>query len=108
MLPWIGGAALASILHVAGHPLPSHCHHPIVVVQLSSSNCRPQIAAVVFIDIIAIVVGGGIIAIAIAVAVTIVVAVTVAIAVTIPSPLPSPLPYQLSGDQLISTQSIPP
>jgi hypothetical protein len=69
----MGGAALASVLHIAGHPLPSHCCHPIVVIQLLSSNCRPQITTVIFIDIVIVGSGSGIIAIAI----TITVAVTV-------------------------------
>ncbi len=67
----MGGAALASILQVAGHPLPSHCCHPIVIVLLPLSNCRPRSAAVVFIDSVANGGGSGIIAVAVAIAIAI-------------------------------------
>jgi hypothetical protein len=67
----MGGAALASILQVAGHPSPSHCRRPIVVVQSPSSNFRPRSAAVIFIDSVADGGGGGIIAVAVAIAVAI-------------------------------------
>jgi hypothetical protein len=65
----MGGAALASVLHVAGHPLPSHLCHPIVIVQSLSSYCRPHNAAVVVIDIVSIGSGRGILTTAITVAV---------------------------------------
>ncbi len=65
------GAALASILHVPGHPSPSHHSHPIVVVPLLMSNCCPRFAAIVFIDIVAISGGDGIIAVANAIAVAV-------------------------------------
>ncbi len=71
LLPWIGGAALASILHVAGCPSPSHCRHPIVVVQLPLSYCRPWNAHVIIIDIIAVGSGGGIVTIPVAIAVAV-------------------------------------
>jgi hypothetical protein len=71
----MGGTALASVLHVAGFPLPSHCCCPIVVIQLPLSNYRPQIAAVIDIYIIAVGGGSGIVTITIA----IIVAITVAI-----------------------------
>jgi hypothetical protein len=67
----MGGAALASNLHVAGQPLPSHWCCPIIIVQLPLSNCCPQIAAVVFINIVAVVGGSGIISVAIAVTVAV-------------------------------------
>jgi hypothetical protein len=73
----MGCAALANVMHVAGHPLPSHCSPPIVVVQLQSSDCHPLTTAVVFIDIVAIGGGSGIITIAIAVAVALAVAITI-------------------------------
>ncbi len=78
----MGGAALASILQVAGHPLPSHCRRPIVVVQSPSSNRRPQSAAVIFIDSVANGSGSGIIAVAVAVAIAIPVTVS-AIAIVV-------------------------
>jgi hypothetical protein len=78
----MGGAALASVLHVAGHPSPSHCCRPIILVQLPSSNHRPQSAAVVFINSVADNGGGGIIAVAVAIAVAIPVTVS-AIAITV-------------------------
>jgi hypothetical protein len=53
------------------HPSPSHHRRPIVVVKSPLSNRRPQIAAVVVIDIVAVGSGGGIISIAVTVAVTI-------------------------------------
>jgi hypothetical protein len=65
----MGGAALASILHVSGRPLPSHCCRPIVVVQSPSSYCRPLNAAVIIIDIVSVGSSSGIITIAITVAV---------------------------------------
>jgi hypothetical protein len=73
------GTALANVLHVAGCLLPSHCHHPIVIIQLPLPNCHPRIAAVVFINIIAIGGGGSIIAVAIAVAINVTIAVAIAI-----------------------------
>jgi hypothetical protein len=39
----MGGATLASILHVANCPSPSHCSHPIVAIQLPPSNYRRPI-----------------------------------------------------------------
>ena len=42
-LGWGGGAALASVLRVDGHPSPSHRRRPIVLVAispLSSDRCR--------------------------------------------------------------------
>jgi hypothetical protein len=51
--------------------MPSHHCHPIVVVKLPLSNCRPRIAAVVVIDIVSVGSGGGIIAVAVAVAIAI-------------------------------------
>ncbi len=69
MLPSMGGAVLASILHVAGRPSPSHCCRPIVVVQLTLSYCCPQNAAVVVINIVSISSGSGILTISITVAV---------------------------------------
>ncbi len=65
----MGGAALASILHVAGCPLPSHRCCPIIVIQSPTSYRRPQNAAVVVIDILSVGSGGGIVTIAINVAV---------------------------------------
>jgi hypothetical protein len=53
------------------HPLPSHHHRPILVVELPLSNRRPRIAAIVVIDIVAVGSGGGIIAVAVAVAVAV-------------------------------------
>jgi hypothetical protein len=82
----MGGAALASILQVDGHPLQSHCHRSIVVVQSLSSNCSPQSATVVFIDSVADGGGSGIIAVAVAVAVAIPVtvsAITIAVVTVI-------------------------
>ncbi len=70
-MPSMGGAALASVLHVAGRPQPSHWCCPIVIVQSSSSHCRPCNAAVVVIDIVAIGSGGRIITIAVAVAIAV-------------------------------------
>jgi hypothetical protein len=78
------GAALARVLNVAGHPSPSHCCRPIVVIQSPLSNCHPQILTLVFIDILAVGGGGGginAIAVAVAVAVTIAITITVAVAV---------------------------
>jgi hypothetical protein len=72
----MGGAALASVLHVAGHPLPSHHCPPIAIVQLPPSNCHPQIAIVVFINIVAIGGSSGIIAIAVSISVAIAVAIS--------------------------------
>ncbi len=78
----MGGAALASILKVAGHSSPSHPCHPIVVVQLPSSDRHPQSTAVVFINSVNNGGGGSIIAVAIAVGVAIPVTVSaIAIAV---------------------------
>ncbi len=57
------GAALASILHVAGCPSPSHHCRPIVVIQLPLSYHRPQNAAVVIINIVSIGSGSGIVTI---------------------------------------------
>jgi hypothetical protein len=54
--------------HVAGHPSPSHHHHPIIVVQLPLSNRHHLIATIVFIDSVAVSGGGGIVAVAIAIA----------------------------------------
>jgi hypothetical protein len=68
------GAALARVLHVTGSTSPSHHCWPIVVVQLPLSNCCPQNATIVFIDIVTVS-GGSIILIT--------VAVTVAVAVTV-------------------------
>jgi hypothetical protein len=65
----MGGAALASILHVAGRPSPSHRRPPIVVIQLPSSYRRPRNTTVVVIDILSVGSGGGIVTIAITVAV---------------------------------------
>jgi hypothetical protein len=65
----VGGAALASVLHVAGHLLPSHLCHPIVIIQLPSSSLCPQNAAIVVIDIVSVGSGGGIVTIAITIAV---------------------------------------
>ncbi len=79
----MGGAALASILHVAGRPLPSHHHHPIVIVQLPSSYCRPQNAAVIVINIVSVGSGGGIVTIAITVAVIATVSAIAVVAVII-------------------------
>jgi hypothetical protein len=78
----MGGAALASILQVAGHPLPSHCHRPIVVVQSLLSNYHPRSATVIFIDSVADSGGGSIIAVAVTVAVAIPITVS-AIAIAI-------------------------
>jgi hypothetical protein len=75
----MSGAALASILHVPGHPLPSHCCCPIVVIQSPSSNCPAWIATVVFIKIVAVVGGGGTIAVAVAIAVAVTVAIAIAV-----------------------------
>ncbi len=72
-------AALASVLHVTGHPSQSHHCHPIVVFQFPLFNCHPQIAAVVFIDIVTIAVAIAIIAVAVAVAIAVAVTVTVTI-----------------------------
>ncbi len=86
LLPWMGGAALASILHVAGHPSPSHHCRPIVVVQLQWLNCCPWITAIVVIDIVAISGGsGGIITIATAITITISAINVVAVIVNIAS-----------------------
>ncbi len=71
----MGGAALASVLHVAGHPSPTHCCHPIVVVRLPSFYHCPQNAAVV-VGIAADGSGGGIVTIAVAIAVAIPIAVS--------------------------------
>jgi hypothetical protein len=65
----MGGAALASVLHVAGRPSTSHRRRPIVVVQSPSSYCRPLNAAVVVIHIVSVSSGSGIVTIAITVAV---------------------------------------
>jgi hypothetical protein len=78
----MGGAALASVLHVAGHPLPSHHCCPIVVIQSPSSNRHPRIATVVFINIVAVIGGNGIIAVAIAIAIAIAITVAIAFAVS--------------------------
>ena len=77
------GTALARILHVTGRPSPSHLRHPIVVVQSPLFNCCPQLATVVFIDIVAIGGGGGIIAFAIAVVIAVAVSAIAVIAVII-------------------------
>jgi hypothetical protein len=69
------GWVAPSILHVAGHPSPTHCCHPIVVVQSPLFYHCPQKAAVV-VDIAAVGSGGGIVTIAVAVAVAIAVAVS--------------------------------
>jgi hypothetical protein len=69
------GTALACILHVAGRPSPSHCCHPIVVIQSSSSKRRPRIATVVFIHIIAVGGDDGIIAIPVAISTIAVIAI---------------------------------
>jgi hypothetical protein len=55
----MGDAALASILHVAGHP-----SHHIAVIPLLLSYCHPQNAVVVVINIIIIGSSGGIVIIA--------------------------------------------
>ncbi len=59
LFPWMGGTVLTSILHVASCLLSSYNCRPIVVIQLLSSNCRPQVTAIVVIDIAAINVGSG-------------------------------------------------
>jgi hypothetical protein len=61
----MGGAALASVLHVAGCPLPSHHCCPIVVVQSPPSYRRPRNAAVIVINIVFVGSGSGIVTIAI-------------------------------------------
>ncbi len=71
LVPWMCDAALASILHVAGSPLPSHCTPPIVVVQLPLSNCCPKIALALAVPVA--------IAVAVAIAITITVALAVAV-----------------------------
>jgi hypothetical protein len=68
-LPPMGGAALASVMHVADCPSPSHCCCPIVIVKLPLSYCRPRSATVVVINIVSIDSSGGIVTIAITVAV---------------------------------------
>ena len=65
----MGGAALASVLHVAGCPSPSHRHRPIVVVQSPLSYRCPRNAAVVVIDIVSVGSGSGFVTIAITIAV---------------------------------------
>jgi hypothetical protein len=79
----MGDTALASILHVTGRPLPSHHNCRIVFIQLPSFNCRPPIAAIVVINILAVSRGGGIIAIAIAITIAVTIAVATAAAVTV-------------------------
>jgi hypothetical protein len=79
----MGGAALASVLHVAGRPSPSHSHHPIVIVQSPLSYCHPQNAAVVVINIVDISSGGGIITIAVTVAVAVAVSAIAVITVIV-------------------------
>ncbi len=72
----MGGAALASILHVTGRPLPSHRCCPIVIFQLLSSNCHPWIAVVVVINIVAVGRSGGIMIVAVSVLVAVAIAVS--------------------------------
>jgi hypothetical protein len=84
----MGFATLASVLHFAGRLSPSHCCPPIIVVQLHSSYPRPQIAAVIVIDIAAVGSGGGIINMAIT---------------KLPLPMLSP-PLLLSPSSLMSLQ----
>jgi len=52
LLLWMDGAALASVLHVAGHPSSSHRSCPIIVVQSPLSNCRPRIAVAIAVAIL--------------------------------------------------------
>jgi hypothetical protein len=86
----MGGAALASILHLAGRPSPSHRCCPIVVIQLPSSYHRPQIATVVVINIVALSSSGKIVTISITVAVAVAVS-TIAIAAVIVNALSTTL-----------------
>ncbi len=71
LLPWMSGAALASVLYVVGRPRPSHCCCPIIVVQLPLSYRHHENTAVVVIDMVAIGSGGGIITTTIVIAVAI-------------------------------------
>jgi hypothetical protein len=53
-----------------------HCC-PIFIIQSPSSNCHPQIAAIIVIDIVSIGGGGGIIAVVFAVAITVAISSTI-------------------------------
>jgi hypothetical protein len=79
----MGGAALASDLHVAGYPSPSHHCCPIVIVQSPLSYRHPRNAAVVVINIVSIGSGGGIITIAITIAIIAAVSAIAIVAVTV-------------------------
>jgi hypothetical protein len=65
----MSGAALASVLHFAGHQSPSHRCRPIVVVQLPSSYCHPRNTSVAFINIVSVGSSSGIVTIAITIAI---------------------------------------
>ncbi len=79
----MGGVALASVMHVAGRPLPSHRCPPIVIVQSLSSYCHPQNAAVVIIDIVSIGSGDSIVTIAITIAIIAAVSAIAVVAATV-------------------------
>jgi hypothetical protein len=77
---------MAQHLHAFCMSLATH-YHLIDVVPSSLSNCHPLNTAIVFIDIVTISGGGGIIAVAaavaIAAAITIAIAIAIAVAVTV-------------------------